>query len=254
MCVASSTSTICESRAVSDARFADGLRYRIEIPSVEGPARAARGARGGRCAAAVPVRRVSQGSRRDDAHRRRRSPSSRSSAPTHGVEVSLFLGPRGAWDTGGQSAAAGAVERRRTRCGRRRVMHRRGVPGRRARDPLLPGRRRRRARDPGRGWKRTAELPPGLVLKTSVLLPCANPPTAHKRSSSSARITINVSTDLSVRGTRRASRRQLGAARRLRRSAGRSGWLRPPVRGPRHGSVPRRHFYVKLGLRNAPNI
>ena len=46
---------------MSDARFADGLRYRIEIPSVEGP----------RVLAAVleeaerrsvPVRRVSQGS------------------------------------------------------------------------------------------------------------------------------------------------------------------------------------------------
>ena len=61
MCVASSTSTICESRAVSDARFADGLRYRIEIPSVEGPA-VMRAVLEEADARGVPVRRVSQGS------------------------------------------------------------------------------------------------------------------------------------------------------------------------------------------------
>jgi hypothetical protein len=27
----------------------------------------------------------------------------------HGVEISLFIGPRGAWDPGGQSFATGAV-------------------------------------------------------------------------------------------------------------------------------------------------
>ena len=46
---------------MSELRFADGVRYRIEIPSVEGPRRDARGARGGR-RRNVPVRRVSQGS------------------------------------------------------------------------------------------------------------------------------------------------------------------------------------------------
>ena len=97
---------------MSDARFADGLRYRIEIPSVEGP----------RVLAAVleeaerrsvPVRRVSQGSGvmmlTDEEIREMATLGSDA-----GVEVSLFLGPRGAWDTGGQSlvtAAAGGVAR-----------------------------------------------------------------------------------------------------------------------------------------------
>ena len=43
----------------------------------------------------------------------------------HGIEVSLFLGPRGAWDTGGQSfatASAGGVGTRPGGC--------RGVSGR----------------------------------------------------------------------------------------------------------------------------
>ena len=80
---------------MSDARFADGLRYRIEIPSVEGP----------RVLAAVleeaerrsvPVRRVSQGSGvmmlTDEEIREMATLGSDA-----GVEVSLFLGPRGAW-------------------------------------------------------------------------------------------------------------------------------------------------------------
>ena len=45
--------------------------------------------------------------------------------------------------------------------------------------------------------KREGELPETLVLKTSVLLPCANPPTA-RRSRELGATTINVSTDLSA--------------------------------------------------------
>ena len=46
---------------MSDARFADGLRYRIEIPSVEGP-EVLRAVLEEADARDVPVRRVSQGS------------------------------------------------------------------------------------------------------------------------------------------------------------------------------------------------
>ena len=46
---------------MSDARFADGLRYRIEIPSVEGPA-VLRAVLEEADARGVPLRRVSQGS------------------------------------------------------------------------------------------------------------------------------------------------------------------------------------------------
>ena len=92
---------------MSDARFADGLRYRIEIPSVEGP-EVLRAVLEEADARDVPVRRVSQGSgvmMLTDAEISEMA----SLGAEHGVEVSLFLGPRGAWDAGGQSFATNAV-------------------------------------------------------------------------------------------------------------------------------------------------
>ena len=97
---------------MSEARFADGLRYRIEIPSVEGP-RVLEAVLDEAERRSVPVRRVSQGSgvmMLTDAEIRELA---RLGADA-GVEVSLFLGPRGAWDTGGQAlvtAAAGGTAR-----------------------------------------------------------------------------------------------------------------------------------------------
>src|SRR5512145_2081604 len=77
----------------STGRFADGERWHIEIPSCEGPAvmRAVveeAGARG------VPVHRISQGSGvmmlTDD-----EIAEMVSLGREHGIEVCLFLGPRG---------------------------------------------------------------------------------------------------------------------------------------------------------------
>jgi hypothetical protein len=92
---------------VSEARFVDGLRYRIEIPSVEGPV-VLRAVLAEAEARRVPVRRVSQGSgvmMLTDAE----IVEVAKLGAEHGIEVSLFLGPRGAWDTGGQSSATGSV-------------------------------------------------------------------------------------------------------------------------------------------------
>ena len=113
----------------------------------------------------------------------------------HGVEVSLFLGPRGAWDPGGQSAAtaaAGGVARGETGVEWCVAEARRGV---------ALGIRSFLVADLGvlaaLGALRSAgELPANLVLKTSVLLPCANPETARELERLGAS-TINVSTDLS---------------------------------------------------------
>lgn len=83
---------------MSEARFADGLRYRIEIPSVEGP-RVLEAVLDEAAQRDVPVRRVSQGSgvmMLTDAEIREMAELGAAA----GVEVSLFLGPRGAWDTG----------------------------------------------------------------------------------------------------------------------------------------------------------
>jgi hypothetical protein len=234
---------------VSDLRFADGLRYRIEIPSVEGPA-VMRAVLAEADARGVPVRRVSQGSgvmmlTDGELDEMARLGSER------GVEVSLFLGPRGAWDTGGQSFVTSAV----------------GVTARgdggleqclaEVRRGLAHGIRSYLVGDLGAlatlGRLRAAgDLPPDLVLKTSVLLPCANGATARVLQELGA-TTINVSTDLSVE--------TLG---QIRGSC--TAPLDVYVEVPddqggfvRFYEVPEMirvasPLYVKLGLRNAANI
>jgi hypothetical protein len=234
---------------VSDARFADGLRYRIEIPSVEGP-RVLEAVLEEAERRSVPVRRVSQGSGvmmlTDDEIR----DLARLGADA-GVEVSLFLGPRGAWDTGGQSfatAAAGGVARGDAGVQTCIAEVERGVE---------LGIRSFLVADLGvlatlGELRRDGELPASLVLKTSVLLPCANAVTARTLEELGA-TTINVATDLSPA--------ELGELR-----ASCSAPLDVYVEVPddqggfvRFYEVPemiRRAapLYVKLGLRNAPNI
>jgi Peptidase family U32 len=234
---------------MSDARFADGLRYRVEIPSVEGP-RVLEAVLDEAERRSVPVRRVSQGSgvmMLTDGEIRDMA----SLGADTGVEVSLFLGPRGAWDTGGQSsatAAAGGIARGRAGIDASIAEVRRGV---------ALGIRSFLVADLGAlktlgGMRRAGELPASLVLKTSVLLPCANPATARALEEMGAS-TINVATDL---------------------SSGELGELRAACTAPldvyvevpddqggfvRFYEVPdivrlAAPVYVKLGLRNAPNI
>jgi hypothetical protein len=234
---------------MSNQRFSDGLRYRIEIPSVEGP----------RVLAAVleeaeqrsvPVRRVSQGSgvmMLTDAEIRELA----SLGADAGVEVSLFLGPRGAWDTGGQSlvtAAAGGVARGGSGTADAIAEVRRGV---------RLGIRSFLVADLGvlrelGELRRQGELPASLVLKTSVLLPCANPATARTLEELGA-TTINVSTDLSpaeLGELRTACAAPLDVYVEVPDDQG--GFVR-------FYEVPEivrlaAPVYVKLGLRNAPNI
>jgi hypothetical protein len=235
--------------SASEARFADGLRYRIEIPSVEGPA-ALRAVVEEAAAREIPIRRVSQGSGVMMLTDRELRETAELGAE-HGIEVSLFIGPRGAWDTGGQSFATGAVG---------------GVARGNAgvewcvaevRRGLAFGIRSFLVADVGvltelGRLKRAGDLPESLVLKTSVLLPCANPATARALQELGA-TTINVSTDL---------------------SAGELGELRVACTAPldvyvevpddqggfvRFYEVPdmiraAAPLYVKLGIRNAPNI
>jgi hypothetical protein len=229
--------------------FADGVRLRIEIPSVEGPV-ALRAVLEEAAAREVPVRRVSQGS----GVMMLTDPEIAEMAALgaeHGVEVSLFLGPRGAWDPGGQSSAtatAGGVARGEAGVEWCLAEVRRG---------LSLGIRSFLVADVGvlatlGRLKRDGELPDALVLKTSVLLPCANAPTARALEELGA-TTINVSTDLSAA--------ELGELR-----AACSAPLDVYVEVPddqggfvRFYEVPElvraaAPIYVKLGVRNAPNI
>ena len=234
---------------VSEQRFADGLRYRIEIPSVEGP-RVLEAVLEEAASRGVDVRRVSQGSGvmmlTDDEI----SAMARLGAEA-GVEVSLFLGPRGAWDTGGQSlatAAAGGSARGDAGVEACVAEVRRGT---------ALGIRSFLVADLGvlatlGRMKRDGALPRSMVLKTSVLLACANAATARTLEELGA-TTINVATDLAAA--------ELGELR-----AACSTPLDVYVEVPddqggfvRFYDVPdmiraASPMYVKLGLRNAPNI
>ena len=235
--------------SASEARFADGLRYRIEIPSVEGPA-ALRAVVEEAAAREVPIRRVSQGS----GVMMLTDPELRETAELgaeHGIEVSLFIGPRGAWDTGGQSFATGAVG---------------GVARGNAgvewcvaevRRGLAFGIRSFLVADVGvlaelGRLKRAGDLPESLVLKTSVLLPCANPATARALQELGA-TTINVSTDLSadeLGELRAACAAPLDVYVEVPDDQG--GFVRfYEVPDVIRAAAP---VYVKLGIRNAPNI
>jgi hypothetical protein len=234
---------------MSEARFADGLRYRIEIPSVEGP-RALEAVLDEAERRSVPVRRVSQGSgvmMLTDAEIRELAALGAGAS----VEVSLFLGPRGVWDTGGQSlvtAAAGGNARGTAGIDASVAEVRRGV---------ALGIRSFLVADLGvlktLGDMRSAgELPESVVLKTSVLLPCANPASAHTLEALGA-TTINVATDLSPA--------ELGELRTAC-SAPLDVYVEVPddqggfVRFYEVPEIVRlaAPVYVKLGLRNAPNI
>jgi hypothetical protein len=234
---------------VSDLRFADGLRYRIEIPSVEGP-RVLEAVLEEAERRSVPVRRVSQGSGvmmlTDEEIRE----LARLGADA-GVEVSLFLGPRGAWDTGGQSlvtSAAGGVARGHAGIDASVAEVRRGI-GLGIRSFLVADLGVLRMLG---AMRRRGELPSSMILKTSVLLPCANPESASALAELGA-TTVNVATDLSPA--------ELGELR-----AACPAPLDVYVEVPddqggfvRYYEVPEivrlaAPVYVKLGLRNAPNI
>jgi hypothetical protein len=178
----------------SEHRFVDGRRYHFEIPSVEGPA-VLRAVLEEARAVGLRIHRVSQGSGimlLSDAQLDELAALGRE----HDVEVCLFLGPRGAWDAGGQAlateAAAGVargaeaieacVAEARRACAH--GIHSLLVGDIGALDVL--------ARLRGDGL-----LPPQLILKTSAILCAANPATAAVLDRMGAD-TINVATDLEV--------------------------------------------------------
>lgn len=233
----------------SEGRFPDGAAWHIEIPSCEGPdvMEAVLDEAGRRN---VRVHRVSQGSgvmMLTDAEIRRMVQLGADSD----VEVCLFLGPRGAWDTGGQakvSAAVGGVARgSRAVAGSLADAFRAVELGVKS---LLVG-------DLGvlellDRLKRDGRLPADLVLKTSVMMPLSNAPTAaiYERAGATS---LNVSTDL-----------ETATLAEIRAVASAPIDIYIEVPDDQGGSV---RFYdvpevvrvaapvhLKLGVRNAPNI
>ena len=235
----------------SPGRFPDGVRYRVEIPSTEGP----------RCLEAVleeadrlavPLHRVSQGSgvflHTDD----ELDELARLAAGA-GVEVSLFARPNAAWDTsamarapaGGALAPAARGQEQVVAClddARRAAAH--GF-----RSVLIADVGVLAAFDAARA---SGFLPPEMQAKVSVMLPAANPSAARVLAELGAS-TINVPTDLTLP--------QLAAIRAVVDVP-----LDVYVESPDNlGGFLRYHeipelvrvcapVYLKFGLRNAPDV
>jgi Peptidase family U32 len=233
----------------ADGRFADGARHRVEIPSCEGP-QVMRAVLDEAATRGVRVHRVSQGSgvmMLTDLEIDTMVGLGRE----HDVEVCLFLGPRAAWDTGGQAKVSAAVGgAARGAAGVAACLsdaHRAVDLGVRS---LLVG-------DLGvlellGRLKRDGRLPADLVLKTSVLMPLTNAPTAavYERAGATS---LNVSTDLDV-ATLAEIRRAVSAPIDMYVEA-------PDDQGGsvRFYDVPdvvrvAAPVYLKLGVRNAPNL
>ncbi len=235
----------------SPKRFPDGAQYRVEIPSVEGP-RALVAVLEEAERQSVLIHRVSQGSGimlLTDEEIREMARLGHAS----GIEVSLFVGPRAAWDTGAQvTASAGKNLGARLRGMEQVVFAAEDI-----RRACALGMRSVLVADEGLLWlatemKKSGELPNDLVLKVSVQMGAANPISIRWMEQLGAG-TYNVPTDLSLP--------QVAAVRQVV-----SLPLDIYVEAPddfggfvRHYEVPEMvrvaaPMYVKLGLRNAPNI
>lgn len=233
----------------SAGRFPDGDAWRIEIPSCEGP-RVMAAVIDEASQRGVTIHRISQGSgvmMLTDAEIVEMVKLGRE----HDIEVCLFLGPRGSWDTGGQakvSAAVGGVARGGRAVAASLVDAFRAVEL--GVNSLLVG-------DLGvlqllDRLKSDGRLPADLVLKTSVLMPLPNGPTAAIYEQAGA-TSLNVSTDL-----------DLSTLGEIRAATTAPIDMYVEVPDDQGGSV--RFYdvpdvvrvaapvYLKMGVRNAPNI
>jgi len=235
----------------SAKRFSDGLRWKIEIPSVEGP-EALQVVVDEAKKRKLKVDRISQGSgimMQTDAEIKEMV----AIGEREKIEICLFVGPRAAWDIGKQplsSSGVGAAPSLRgadqLRYAVEDVIHGAGLGLR----SVLVG-------DVGLlavlgEAKRNGDLPKDFILKTSVALPCTNPATAKVLESLGAS-TLNLATDLSLQQIA-AIRAQVDVP------------LDIYVEGPDDFGGPVRHYevpdlvrvaapiYLKFTVRNSPGL
>lgn len=236
---------------VSAKRFADGARYRVEIPSCEGP-RAFEAVIAEARARGVRIDRVSQGSgimlQTDDEIREMLE-----IGRANGIEVCLFVGPRANWDVGIQAATPlGRVLGSSLR-GADQLAY--GI------DDVLHGAalglRSILVADLGQlkvlgEMKRRGDLPADFVFKISVTLAAANPATARLLEDLGA-TSINLPVDLTLA--------QIAAIRSAIDAA-----IDFYVEAPDDVGGTVRHYetaelvriaspiYLKYGLRNSPGL
>jgi len=232
----------------SGLRFPDGAHYRIEIPSVEDP-EVLRAVIDQAKAEGVTVNRVSQGSGAMLLSAAELAEMARLGAD-HGIEVSLFVGPREEWDIGSLAQSGEGPSRAGLIRGARQLRY--------AIDDVLRG-----VEHGIRGFlvadtgllevlaelQRGGEIPASVVWKVSAMLAPANPLTVSQLDRLGAS-TINVPSDATL-----GQLAEMRAATKLP--------IDLYVEAPSGmGGVVRGHetadlvtvtapMYVKLGLRNA---
>ena len=238
-------------RPHSEAHFPDGGQYRIEIPSVEGPA-ALQAVFETADALGVPIHRVSQGSGvmlLTDAELDEMA----ALAATRRIEVSLFVGPRAGWDTGAMAySTAGRIVAPKLR-GMDQLVH--AVED--VRRACAHGITSVLVTDEGLlsvlGEMRAAgDLPADLILKGSVMLGSANP-VSIRLLERMGLTTFNTPTDLSIAqlaAIRQATSMPLDIYIEVPDDIG--GFIRHyEIAEIVRVAAP---VYLKFGLRNAPNI
>jgi hypothetical protein len=180
----------------SAARFPDGAHYRIEIPSVEGPA-VLRAVIGQADAEGITVNRVSQGSGAMLLAAAELREMARLAAD-HGIEVSLFVGPREEWDIGSLAQSGDGPSRAGLIRGTRQLRY--------AIDDVLRGIdygiRGFLIADTGllellTGMQARGGIPASVVWKVSAMLAPANPVTVAQLARLGAS-TINVPSDVTL--------------------------------------------------------
>jgi hypothetical protein len=235
----------------SPVRFADGAQYRIEIPSVEGP-RVFAAVLEEAARLCVPIHRISQGSGimlLTDAEIREMVDQGAAA----GAEVSLFVGPRAAWDVGAQIQAPSG----KNLGARLRGMDQLIFAAEDVVRACALGVRSILVADEGllflvNQMKLARQLPADLIIKVSVQMGAANP-LAVRLVEELGATTYNPPTDLTLP--------QLAALRQVVKLP-----LDIYVESPddfggfiRYYEIPQlirvaAPVYVKLGLRNSPNI
>jgi len=235
----------------SAKRFPDGAQYRLEIPSVETP-EALSAVLEEAYRQKVPIHRASQGSgimMLTDAELTKMLRIARDAK----IELSLFVGPRAGFDATPQPfTPAGKVIGGSLRGGSQLVYAVEDV-----KRGCALGLRSVLVADLGLLWilnelKKSGELPASLVLKISILLSVPNPATARVLESLGAG-TLNVSPDLSL-GHLSTMRAAVSAPLDIYVEVpdGFGGYIRTyEVPDMIRVASP---VYVKLGLRNAPDI
>lgn len=235
----------------STRTFPDGAHYRVEIPSVEGPA-AFRAVLEMAQTCEVTLHRVSQGSGIMLLSDAEISEMVRL-GNEHGIEVCLFVGPRAPWEGSAQALTPDGKHFGWRHMGMDQLVYALNDVER----AVKLGLRSILVADEGLLWlvnqaRKLGRLPAGLVVKASALLGAANP-LGIKLLADQGLDTINVASDISL--AKLAALRQVVSIPidlYIESPDGLGGFTRyHEIAEIVRVAAP---IYLKFGLRNAPNI